>query len=89
MDEQPWRVEYHRNLEKDMRQLPRPYIARLLAKIESLAIDPRPPGSERLAGFDFWKVRVGPYRIIYTIDEQARIVRTFRIDHRREVYRDL
>jgi mRNA interferase RelE/StbE len=89
MSLEPWTVEYHREIEKEIRQLPKPYIRRVLEKIESLAENPRPHGSEKLAGQEIWRVRVGPYRILYTIDDTRRLIRTYRISYRREVYRDL
>lgn len=89
MNAERWRVEYHRSLEKEIRQLPKLYIRRILKTIESLADDPRPYGSEKLAGEEIWRIRVGPYRILYTIDDALRVVRTYCISHRRDVYRDI
>jgi mRNA interferase RelE/StbE len=84
-----WTVEYHRELEKEIRQLPKTFIRRVLEKIESLGENPRPHGCEKITGHDLWKVRVGVYRILYTINEEQRIVRTYKIGHRRDIYRDL
>ncbi|MCX6044881.1 MAG: type II toxin-antitoxin system RelE/ParE family toxin [Chloroflexi bacterium] len=85
----PWTVIYHRDLEKEIRLLPKPYIRRILEMIEGLAQDPRRHGSEKLDGHDLWKVRVGLYRIIYHIDDHQHIVSTYRIGHRKDVYRNL
>jgi mRNA interferase RelE/StbE len=61
---------------------------RLVARIESLAENPRPPGCEKLAGYlDRDRVRHGDYRVVYSIDDTERIVVIFKIGHRREVYR--
>jgi mRNA interferase RelE/StbE len=56
-------------------------------RISKLADDPRPPGSEKPAGDDRYRVRQGPYRILYEIDDGARTVVIVKIGHRREVYR--
>lgn len=84
-----WTVEYHRDIEKEIRQLPKPFIKRILEKIESLADNPRPPGCEKISGHELWKVRIGVYRILYTINEEQHTIRTYRIGHRRDIYRDL
>jgi mRNA interferase RelE/StbE len=61
---------------------------RLAARIEALGSDPRPPGSEKLAGYaDRYRVRQGDYRVVYSVDDAKRIVLIFKIGHRREVYR--
>lgn len=61
---------------------------RIVAKINGLAKDPRPRGSEKLAGYeDRYRLRQGNYRIVYLIDDQAGFVTIYRIGHRRDVYR--
>jgi mRNA interferase RelE/StbE len=54
----------------------------------SLEETPRPPGAIKLRGGENdWRVRIGDYRIIYEIDDSARLVTILRIQHRREAYR--
>lgn len=88
-DPQPWTVRFHRDFEKELRQLLKPAIRRIFAALEGLADDPLPPGSGKVRGHDLWKVRVGPYRIVYVIDELSRTISLYRIGHRKDVYWDL
>ncbi|MCP4421535.1 MAG: type II toxin-antitoxin system RelE/ParE family toxin [Chloroflexi bacterium] len=88
-DEGLWAVNYHRDLEKEIRRLPPQYIRRILETIEAFSMDPRPRGSKKIKGHDFWRMRVGIYRIIYQIDDEKRVVNTYRIAHRSNVYRNL
>ena len=60
---------------------------RIVRRISALAEDPRPPGLEKLTGREAYRVRQGPYRIVYTIDDDARAVRVVKVGHRRDVYR--
>lgn len=61
---------------------------RIVARIASLAADPHPSGSRKLAGSpDRYRIRQGDYRILYRVDDQARQVTVVKIAHRREVYR--
>jgi mRNA interferase RelE/StbE len=63
---------------------------RVVARIEGLAEDPRPEGSEKLAGSsDLYRVRVGTYRILYAVDDAVRVVAVTRVGHRKEAYRGL
>lgn len=88
-DKSHWTVNYHRDLEKEVRRLPKQYIKRILETVEGLAKDPKPRGSKKIEGHDLWRVQVGIYRILYEIDDQKRIVSTYRIGHRKDIYRDL
>jgi mRNA interferase RelE/StbE len=59
------------------------------ARISELADEPRPPGAEKLEGYDYWRVRSGDYRIVYSIEDEVLTVVIVRVGHRREVYRPL
>jgi len=60
---------------------------RLAAAIVALKEDPRLFGSLKLRQREGWCFRVGDYRVLYTIDDDARVVTVIAIGHRREVYR--
>lgn len=73
---------------RDLRGIPRADVLRILARIEALRDDPRPPGSEKLSGQERYRVRQGQYRILYSIADAELIVEVVRVGHRRDVYRD-
>ena len=61
---------------------------RIVAGIRSLAEDPRPPGCEKLAGEgDRYRMRVGRYRVIYSVGDGELVVVVVRVGHRKDVYR--
>jgi mRNA interferase RelE/StbE len=61
---------------------------RIVQRIQALGDNPRPPGCEKLAGHnDRFRIRQGPYRIVYCIDDDSLVVEIFKVGHRREVYR--
>ena len=76
-----------RSAEHELRRLPSRDVLRIVRVIESLAEKPRPSGCQKLATGDGYRVRQGDYRIVYTIDDQERVVEIYKIGHRREVYR--
>jgi mRNA interferase RelE/StbE len=61
---------------------------RIVRRIRTLSADPRPVGCEKLSGhFELYRVRVGPYRIIYSIDDEDAEVHIVKVGHRKDVYR--
>jgi mRNA interferase RelE/StbE len=59
----------------------------LMPRLENLATTPRPSGCKKLRGGDNeWRIRIGDYRIVYVIDDNAKTIDVTRIAHRREVY---
>jgi len=77
-----------RAAERDLRRLPSGDFERILAVIRALAADPRPPGSRKMVGSKSdWRIRIGTWRVIYEVDDEAEVVRIMRVGHRREVYR--
>jgi len=60
----------------------------VIAAIQGLARNPRPPGCRKLTGAENdWRIRAGDYRVIYAIADVIRVVRVHRVRHRREAYR--
>jgi mRNA interferase RelE/StbE len=61
---------------------------RIVTRIRSLARDPRPFGSEKLSGRgDLYRLRVGRYRVVYTVGDDELVVLIVRVGHRKNVYR--
>jgi mRNA interferase RelE/StbE len=73
---------------KDLRGMPPADVRRMLARIETLRDEPRPPGSEKLSAQERYRLRQGNYRILYTVSDTEVVVEIVRIAQRREVYRD-
>lgn len=83
-----YRLAFKKSVAKDLRDLPRKDLSRILKRIEALATDPRPPGSEKLSAQERYRVRQGDYRVVYEVQDEATTVLVVRVGHRREVYRD-
>jgi mRNA interferase RelE/StbE len=60
---------------------------RIVDRIAALAEDPRPGGCEKLTGRGKYRVRQGPYRILYSIHDDHLIVHVVKVGHRKDVYR--
>ena len=83
-------ISLARSARKELERLPDDIADRILAKVETLAGAPRPVGVIKLHGQkNLWRLRVGDYRVIYSIDDFSKAVDVSVIRHRRDVYRDL
>ena len=72
---------------RELEDLPAKERHRIIARIQKLAGDPRPPTCEKLAGEEKYRLRQGHYRILYSVDDAAQDVTVVKIGHRRDVYR--
>jgi mRNA interferase RelE/StbE len=72
---------------KELGRIPLKDRRRVARRIAALADDPRPPGCEKLAGRDAWRVRQGGYRILYTIEDDILTVIVIKVGDRKDVYR--
>lgn len=78
-----------RSAEKEMNRLVAKTFERITKAILNLESDPRPAGSKKLRGMEDYRLRVGQYRILYSIDDRERIVEIMAVGHRRDVYRGI
>jgi len=82
-----YRVLIKRSAEKEIVRLPEAIRRLVVDRILELGHEPHPPGSQKLAGRDEYRVRQGNYRIVYTIEDAVVTVTVVRVAHRSDVYR--
>lgn len=82
-----YRLRIKKDVEKELRGLPRAHLSKIIKKISALTHNPRPMGCEKLKGEEGYRIRQGPYRIVYLIDDLEHLIRIMKVGHRREVYR--
>jgi mRNA interferase RelE/StbE len=82
-------VRFSRSARKELEKLPTQLVERIFSRIESLAQEPRPSGCKKLrGGQNLWRIRVGDYRVIYSVEDAARMVDIVAVGHQGDVYRD-
>ena len=81
-----YKIFFRKSVKKDLATIPKKDLKRILQKIESLGIDPRPIGCEKLSGQEKYRLRQGNYRIIYSIQDYDLTVWVVKVGHRRKVY---
>jgi mRNA interferase RelE/StbE len=80
-------IVFARSARHELEVLDPAVIRRILPKIESLADAPRPHGARKLTGERYlWRIRVGNYRVIYSILDKERRIDITAVRHRREAY---
>lgn len=81
-----YRVEVRPAALRALRNVDATMRPRIEGAIALLAEDPRPPASRPLRGRPGYRVRVGDYRIIYTVQDNVLLIVVVTLGHRREVY---
>ncbi len=80
-------VVFKESVQKDLPDIPKKDLKKILTRIKSLAADPRPPGCEKLTGQDRYRLRQGRYRIVYAIQDEERSVIVVKVGHRKDIHR--
>jgi mRNA interferase RelE/StbE len=82
-----YRITIKNSAAKELEALPKKDLQRIIKRIQTLAQNPRPDGSQKLSGQEQYRIRQGDYRIVYSIEDKNRIIDIVKIGHRREIYR--
>ena len=82
-----YRLEFTAGATRQFRKLPKHIQTRLAPYISALANSPRPAGAKKLKGTEGYRIRVGDYRVLYEIQDNAARILIVSVGHRREVYR--
>ena len=81
------KISFVKSAEKELLSLNKALAKRVLEKIASLEDGPYGQGSQKLAGGKGYRIRIGDYRVVYTINSTSKIITIIKIGHRREVYK--
>lgn len=82
-----YKITLKRSAVREIERLPKDDLKRVLAKIDSLALEPRGEECIKLSGEEKYRVRVGHYRILYTIEDDVLVVCVVKVGHRKDVYK--
>ncbi len=83
-----YRIQFSRSAEKELHALPSNVTKRVVKVIDQLESNPRPSGCKKLKGTSeaLWRIRVGDYRIVYSIEDVLLIVDIRKVGHRKDIY---
>ena len=72
---------------KELNEIPKKELQKILKKIRALSSNPRPQGSQKLSHREQYRFRQGDYRIVYSIIDDDLAVHIIKVGHRKEIYR--
>lgn len=85
-----YEIKFSPSAERKFRKLPKNIQRQLSPHIDQLAITPRPKKMEKLKSqADLYRIRVGNYRIVYTIYDAELVILVVTLGHRKDVYRNI
>ncbi|MBE2219641.1 MAG: type II toxin-antitoxin system RelE/ParE family toxin [Ignavibacteria bacterium] len=83
-----YEILFARTARKELEDIEVRFAVQILKKIEGLSLNPRPTGSKKLKGEkNLWRLRVGNYRVIYSISDSDKLIDVSVIRHRKDVYK--
>ena len=87
MSSRAYTVTVGNGAQKEIKALEHGVRFRVVRSVRSLADEPRPQGCRKLVGSqNRWRVRVGDYRVIYTVDDAGRVIEIVAVRHRSKAY---
>jgi mRNA interferase RelE/StbE len=85
-----YEIFIEKKAEKDLRRLPKNYQNKIIKKILNLKDNPKPIETRKITSSEnYYRIKVGDYRIIYEINYKEKRINIFRVRHRKEAYRNL
>ena len=82
-----FRIRISRVAERQLKKLPPDGRDRVVRAVRALADDPVPRGSRRLTGYDVFRIRIGPDRVLYSAAASTLTILVLKIGHRKDAYR--
>lgn len=81
-------IVFARSARKELEDIDEPLVSRIFDRITSLASEPRPRNCSKLKGSrNLWRIRIEDYRVVYSIEDRARVIDIIAVKHRSEAYR--
>ena len=85
-----YRIFWKKSAIKELRDIDKQIIPKIITAVESLLNNPFPPGVKKLIMSEFtYRIRVGDYRIIYNIFQRRLVIEIVRVGHRKDIYRKM
>lgn len=75
------------SVEKEISKLTKVVQQKIIKALLQLADNPRPANCKKLVGVNAWRIRVGDYRVVYSIEDKILTIEVIRVAHRKEVYK--
>ena len=85
-----YNIWWRASAKKELKKIDRAEIPKIIKAIENLASDPYPPNHKKILGTEhIYRVKIGNYRVIYSIENSKLIIEIIRVRHRKDAYKKL
>ena len=85
-----YKIEWKTSAQKALKKIPKTMILKIIEAVNKLSINPDMVGSVKLSTEDnYYRIKVGSYRIIYFIKHEKLIIEVIKVGHRKHIYRNL
>jgi mRNA interferase RelE/StbE len=81
-----YQVVIEKQAEKQLSKIPNSDYIKIVSVLRDLANNPRPAGYKKLKGRPGYRVRIGNYRVIYSIQDNILVVYVLAVGHRKDIY---
>jgi mRNA interferase RelE/StbE len=81
-----YKIEIKKSAQKELKNLPDKALKKVIEKIGSLVANPRPAGCKKLSGDEKYRIRIGNYRVLYSIEDEILVIFIVKVGHRKDVY---
>ena len=84
-----YKIEFKSNAWKDLKAIQKPFVKKISNKIYQLSVNPFPHGFKKLKSSEtIYRIMVGEYRVIYSINQSLRLITVYYIRHRKDIYKN-
>lgn len=82
-----YKIRFLNKVASELNKIPDKDYSRIKSSVIALSSNPRPIGCKKLINEEGFRVRVGNYRILYVVDDSEKVVRIYKISHRKDAYK--
>ncbi len=82
-----YEIKVKKSAAKELSKIPKKELVKILDRIERLSVDPHPARSIKLTNQEKYRMRIGNYRVLYSIEDAVLTVFIVKVGHRKDIYR--
>ncbi len=84
-----YNIQIKKSAAKELSKLPKNDLKRIVKNIQDLSTDPRPDGCKKLSKDEKYRIRIGNYRVLYSIEDDILVIYVVKVGHRKDLYKML
>jgi len=83
-----FKIQWKASAKKELKKIDKVEIPKIINEIKKLSLEPYPTNHKKILGTEhIFRIKIGNYRVIYSIENQQLVIEVIRVRHRKEAYR--